>query len=409
MKRYLLLLLILSISLSSSQAQNSTFDILGGRKRVDLPFKYLNNFIVVQLMINNTLPVSFVFDTGAEYTIITKKEIAFLLQMRYEREFRILGADMRTELVAYLVKNVSLRSGDINAPNSNILVLDQDYFQFEEYIGTNIHGILGADFFRQFVVKINYQNKIITLFRNNAFKKPKGKYTEVPVDIIKHKPYIQVPISINRDSTDQMKLLLDTGASLALLFHLDTHESLQLPPKYIKGNIGMGLGGFLEGYLARIEQIELGKYSFKQPLANFQELFAMRDTSFLNGRNGIIGNNLLDRFTLIIDYTREKLYLKANNNYHKRIEYDRSGLILMATGKHLSTFIVSEVLKGSPAEEAGVMKGDEIKRLGWLSSSFLSLKDINRKLRGRKGKKIKLVLKRNGKKIKRQFRLRDLL
>jgi hypothetical protein len=43
-------------------------------------------------------------------------------------------------------------------------------------------------------------------------------------------------------------------------------------------------------------------------------------------RNGLIGNMLLERFEVFIDFHKAKLYLKAKKNYNKDFEYDKSGM-----------------------------------------------------------------------------------
>jgi hypothetical protein len=49
---------------------------------------------------------------------------------------------------------------------------------------------------------------------------------------------------------------LDTGAGLPLLLYTDTNEAINIPPKVIRSNIAMGLGGYIEGYLGRIQEIQ---------------------------------------------------------------------------------------------------------------------------------------------------------
>ena len=408
MKRYLLLLLIFIAGKQLAIGQYTQYDLFKDKVRVELPFQYLNNFIVVDVTLDNKVPLKFVFDTGAEYTILTKKTISYILGWKYEREFRIMGADLKTELIAYLVRDIILKVGKITIPNSNILVLEDDYFQFDEFTGSHIQGILGADFFKRFVVKINYRSKTISLYNPKFFKPPKD-YKEMKVDILKNKPYVDAAVMIQDTTISKLRLLLDTGASLPLLLHTFTHKGLQIPEHYIKGNIGMGLGGFIDGYMGRLESMKVGPYAFNNLITNYQEYTPDRDTSFLNGRNGLIGNQLLSRFGIIIDYGREKLYLNANKNFYKKIKYDRSGILLLATGLRFTTFVIHEIIPGSPADQAGIKKGDIIKRINGFPSATLSLRGINRRFRKKEGKKMNLIIKRDGVKIKKSFVLRDLL
>ena len=80
-------------------AQQSLYIIEKGKKDVDIPFKYENGFIVVNLIINGVLPLKFIFDTGAEYTILAKREFTDVLGVNYEREFNLIGADLTLSLI----------------------------------------------------------------------------------------------------------------------------------------------------------------------------------------------------------------------------------------------------------------------------------------------------------------------
>lgn len=379
-------------------------------KTLEIPFEYENNFIIIDLVFNGAFPLKFIFDTGAEHTILTKREITDLLAVPYEKRFTIHGADLTTELYAYLARGIDLKMSNIEFTNRSILVLEEDYFQFDQATGANIQGIIGADLFRRFIVQINYQTQKITLHNPAYFEPPKKYYIEHPLEMKRHKPYVYVCTHFQNDTIVHTKLLLDTGASLALLLYTDTHPNLRLPPQVIPSNIGVGLGGFLKGFLGRVNRVDVAGFPFGAVVTNFQNIYeTVVDTSYLNNRNGIIGNQLLSRFDLIIDYIHEKLYLQPLPDYDEEFKYDRSGMLLAASGPRLNDFIVYDVIPGSPAYRAQIRPGDVIKGINGLPSAFFTLEDITRKLKGRVGKRIKLRLDRNGKTVKVKFRLREII
>ena len=49
---------------------------------------------------------------------------------------------------------------------------------------------------------------------------------------------------------------------------------------------------------------------------------------------------------------------------------------LIASGKNLTNFVVNDVIEGSPADEAGLKKGDIIKKINWIPSGYLTMKDL---------------------------------
>ncbi len=408
MKTYFWYILIFLFAGNLSYGQPG-FEILKDVKKIDIPFEYENNLIIVRVTFNRIFPLKFIFDTGAEHTILSKREITDMLNIPYLREFKIFGSDMKTELTAYLVRGIHLKVGEMIVPSHSMLVLGDDYFRFEEMTGLEVHGILGADIFRGLALKINYEKKIITLTRLNHFTPPTNKYMSIPIDITRNKPYLETTIQVQKDSTIKVRLLLDTGAMLSLLLNTDTHPNLGLPPNTIKGNLGAGLGGFIEGYLGRVSMLQFGDLQCKEVLTNFQELDADADTTILMGRNGIIGNEVLSRFHLVIDYPGQMLYLQPNRRYKEEFEFDKSGLIVIAADIHLNKFIIHSILPGSPAEEAGLLPGDEIVRINFSHRAFLSLKSIQHKLRKKEGKKVTVVVRRKGEKKKFFFELRKLI
>jgi len=381
-----------------------------GWRKVELPFDYINDLIIVKAYLNNSsIPLNFIFDTGAEHTILTKIEIANLLGMRYSRKFTIMGADMKTELYAYLIQNVNIKVDKLYSPREAILVLEEDYFRFEELVGVQIHGILGANFFRQFVIEIDYLNEKITFVKPRHFNKQQKKYKSFDIEIFKNKPYLYADMNMVGDSSQQVKLLVDTGAGLPLLIYTDTDSSLTVPANSIPGNVGRGLGGFLSGYRGRVRSLEFSDFQLGNVVTSFQESDSISTKVVLNDRNGILGNQILSRFEVIIHYWDQKMYLRPNKHYKEQFKYDRSGLIILASGQELNDYTIQRVLKNSPAAEAGLEKGDIIKKMNGLPIRALSMEGVNAVLQKKVGKKIKLVVKRGRERRKFSFRLREII
>jgi len=291
----------------------------------------------------------------------------------------------------------------------DILVLQEDYFRFEEYAGVNVHGIMSANAFSKYIIKINYDRRVITLYDPATFKLKEEGYVSMPLEIFRNKIYLKTQLSIVPDSLALVKLLIDTGAGLPLLLFTDTHPLLHPSANAIPSNIGMGLGGYLEGFTGRIHEVQLGIFPQKNVITYFQTLDSLYNAEHLNKRNGLIGNTLLNRFFVILDFQSATMWLKPSKNYKSEFVYDRSGLSIIASGANFNRFTVQNVLPHSPAMEADIRKGDEIVRVGALPTSFSSLADLQYTFQKRAGKKLKVVVRRDGKLIRKRIVLRDLI
>jgi len=115
------------------------------------------------------------------------------------------------------------------------------------------------------------------------------------------------------------------------------------------------------------------------------------------------------RFGVIIDYLNSKIYFSANKKYNRSLGFDKSGLQLIASGKNLKTMIVHFVIPNSPADKAGIKKGDIIFKINYINTKLLSLREVTSKLQKRNNKKICLIIKRDDQKMKFKFRLKELL
>jgi Periplasmic protease len=387
------------------------FVLPNGSKQVDIPFEYVNNFIVLDIMFNGPMPLRFIYDTGAEHTILTKREISDLLQVQYDREFRVKGSDMKSDLVAYLARNIRLQlvGREIVAPKEDLLVLQEDYFRFEEYAGLEIHGILAGRVFSRYLVKINYQRHVISLYDRSFFSPKDEGFLPVPAEIFRNKLYLVTQAQLRADSSATVKLLLDTGAGLPLMLFTNTHPLIAPPPNAIPNNIGMGLGGYLEGFVGRTPSLSIVGQPQRNVLTYYQTIDTTQDLSHLNGRNGLLGNMILSRFQIVVDYQGAAVWLKPVKNYQSEYVFDRSGLNIIASGTKLSYFTVLNVLPNSPADEAGILAGDRVMRIGLFPASMMSLAELQKKLQKKSGKKIRVVIKRNGKISRKWVVLRELI
>lgn len=402
------MILFTSILQAQSPVIYTPADLLQGNKKVSIPFRYINNFIILEVKLYGVLPVHFIFDTGAEHVILFKREYTDLLQVEYDKRIPILGSDLSRQIHALITRNALMEVPGLAPRPYDMLVLEEDYFDLEELIGTSIDGLLGGGFFRNLIINIDYRHNRLILHDPAYFEKPEG-FISLPVRIKTNKPYLDAEASLQDGTIVTVDLLVDTGAGVPLLLHNNSHPGLKLPGEYIKGKLGMGLGGYLEGYIGRINKLSLGEVQFSGILTSFQDI----DTKWLldkdRFRNGIVGNQLLSRFNVYFDYIHSQMMLKPYKARQEPFAMDRSGLVVFAYGVEFEQFSVKDVVPGSPAEEADIRPDDQIRSIQGLPAHFYHLNTINNLFQKRAGKKIRMVIIRDGKPLRKEFILRDMV
>lgn len=409
-KRVFLFCICFYLLITVCFGQNRTlgFSIDPGRKRVQIPFELQNNLIVVPVVINGMLPLRFIIDTGVQTAILTEKSFADILDLKYSRKYSISGPGGEKVVAAYVTNNVSLDLPGVHGRGHAMLVLEEDYLQLRNYLGTDIHGILGYELFSRFLVEIDYQKKILTISNPHKIAK-KRKVQVIPITVEETKPYLLAEVTMKDGTTLSTKLLIDTGASHGLMLEPDSNPLITIPENTISSQIGRGLGGEITGKVGRIQALKIGSFTLDDPIASFPDPNSYMD-SLKRGRtkrNGTLGGEILSRFNVTFDFSRELLYLKKNSSFKKKFYYNLSGVILKAKGSALNTFEVVEVRKESPGAKADVRMGDIVSEVNGLDAKDLTLNQVLSYFNSRPGKKISFEVQRNGQRLKRKITLAD--
>jgi hypothetical protein len=407
-KAILLICWVWSAGLYSQPGYVNPISILQGKKKAVIPFHYQHNFILLDAKLFGLMPVKLIFDTGAEHIILFKREYTDVLQVPYDRRVPIMGSDLSREIFALVVRNALIQIQGLPARPNDMLVMEENYFDLDEMVGAPIAGLIGGGFFKNLVINIDYKKHKLVLIDPMQFEPPKD-FISLPIHIKTNKPYVNAEASLIDGTDVQVDLLLDTGAGVPLLLHNNSNAALHLPDNYIRGKLGMGLGGYLEGFIGRIGKLSIGEIAFPFVLTSFQDI----DSTWLKDkdkfRNGLVGNQLLSRFNIYLDYTHGQMYLKPYDTKQRPFNLDRSGMIIVAFGAEFNEFVVRDIADNSPAQEADIQSGDELVKIQGIPSRLFTLDAINTLLQRKPGKTIRLVIRRDHKEIHKTFILRDLI
>jgi len=387
------------------------FSLPPGKTKVQFPIEVFNNLVVVPVILNGQLPLKFILDTGVRTAILTEKAYSDILNLPYARKFTIAGPGGEKLVDAFVINDVTLDMPGVHGRGHAMLVLEKDYLELRNYLGTDVHGVLGYELFSRFIIKIDYEKKQITLMQPERFK-PNKRHSWLPITVEDTKPYVIAGLQMNDTTSMSAKLLVDSGASHGLFLETDSSPKITIPEKHVSTIIGRGLGGEIPGKTGRIKELELGKYRVSRVIANFPDPHAYIDTlktSRTVFRNGSLGGEMLSRFTVIFNFPGERIYIKKNSSFKKEFYFNLSGITLRALGARLRNFEIADVTENSSAAKADIRKGDKLISVNGMNASDLELNLINGMLNSKPGKKITLLIQRDGVKLKKQFRLESLI
>ncbi|OUS03380.1 signaling protein [Flavobacteriales bacterium 33_180_T64] len=414
---------------------------LPGKKSDKIKFQLINNLIVLPVEING-VKLSFLLDTGVSKPILFNIANTDSLQIKNVETIYLRGLGGGEPIKALKSQRNFFKIGNAININQDVFVVFDSSINFTSRLGVNIHGIIGYDVFKNFIVEINYVSKYIKLHKPETYKYKDCKKCEVfNLSFYNNKPYIEAEVKIDSEFKP-IKLLIDTGSSDALWIFED--EALGLEPiknKTFDDYLGKGLSGSLYGVRSKVNVFKLKSFELENVNTAFPDSVAISYARKLKGRNGSVSGEILKRFNHIVDFRNAKITLKKNGNYKAPFYYNRSGITLEQSGSRvikeaedrgrvgygnrggndtqivLSTFYkftlkpsysIFELRENSPADKAGLKIGDIILSINGKATHSLILQNITAYFKNDIGKLIRLKIERDGEVRSFQFRLEDV-
>ncbi|HSU29028.1 MAG TPA: PDZ domain-containing protein, partial [Chitinophagaceae bacterium] len=117
---------------------------------------------------------------------------------------------------------------------------------------------------------------------------------------------------------------------------------------------------------------------------------------------GLIGNDILRRFNVILNYQKKDIYITPNSHYTDGFDYSYPGVELYLIEGRI---LVGDVAKGSTAETAGVKEGDEV--VGINKNFTQNLNQYKIALQA-PNEKVKLIVRRDGQLMSFEFKVKSI-
>ena len=259
-----------------------------------------------------------------------------------------------------------------------------------------------------------------------------------------NKPFIDGNINIQGNGAPiPVKLLIDSGGGDALWLFNDEEKNINVPDKFFKDFLGRGLSGSVYGKRSKINKFSIGSFLLENVNTAFPDSSSISFAKKFKERNGSLGGEILKRFNVIFDYSSKKISLRKNSNFKEPFNYNKSGISLEHSGMRVvktsnktakmpygttnnsaggniinfseshkyalaPSFAIVELRKDSPAERAGLKLDDIILSVNNKDVHLYSIQEVTQLFYGPNGKRIKLIVDRNGVQMKFSFQLESL-
>lgn len=367
-----------------------------------IPFQLYDNGILLKAQVNNSRPLTFSVDTGAGIFGIITARAAKRLGLKPKGKFRTgaVGGDIEFSSVS----GVSIRLPGVELLNQKVAILPLDDSSDD---GPEIEGGFGHDFLKHFVVEINYASGIINLYDPSSYQYS-GSGEVVPVEIVDRSPLMRARMRTDRGRVVDGRFIVDTGLSGTLVFHAAVVKRKHLlnGVKTIQAATSEEIGGQYKRRIGRVKSLQFGRLVIEKPTVSFS---VSGDPGGESDIDGVIGTEILRRFTMILDYSRRRIIFEPNSHLAEPYEEDMSGVALLPIGRgNEKVFKVQQVLANTPAAEAGLRRGDVITGIEGTPAHSFTLYQISR-LFVQDGREILFGIRRGRKQIETKIRLRRLI
>jgi predicted aspartyl protease len=385
----LLNILLFSILLSATPSRVSAqeqFIEQPSRYLVSVPFKLLTGGVILLKAKVNDYPdsLNFILDTGSGGISLDSTTVVRLGITLQPSDKTIKGIGGLRK-VSFLY-NAKLKLPGLETDRLNFHVNDYEILSY--VYGIPIDGIIGYSFFSRYIVNLNYDNLMMHVFTVGEYKYPAAGHTLRPL-------FTALPIQQIRFKDEGKyfgKFYLDTGAGLNFLLSESYARDSAVLKKKRKGPFitqAEGLGGKTSMRITTVKEVKIGPYRFRKvPSFVFKDEYNVTNYPEVGG---LIGNDLMRRFNVTLNYTKQEIHIVPNSHYRDLFDYAYSGLSVYYIDNQVS---VDDVVPGSPADKAGFKKDDVILSVNNdISNNIQTYKTMMQTT----GQRLSFVVLRNGK------------
>jgi hypothetical protein len=326
---------------ASAQIATPTISAVAGRPAA-IPFElYRGNRIVLAGRINgNETPM--ILDSGAGVTTLDK---AFAARIGLTGGQKIDAQGTGGVQEAELFQNVTIEAGNLKFSGATVVAIDLT--QVSKAIGRPMPVVLGRELFVHSAIGMDFDRGEMTLSSPKNFTPPAGAHE---VKLTRDGTLHYVPISIAGLPPVEAAFDLGNGGAVSLSQEYQSKQPTITALPYAIGMAG-GVGGVHENRRVTLPKVEIGGFAFDNVPA---DLGGQPGGPYAGKAN--VGIQMFRPFRLTLDLAHDRIFLQRSAN-PAEFPKDRAGMFTLLEGDH---FNVLHVSPGSPADRAGIKKGDRL-------------------------------------------------
>lgn len=352
-----------------------------------IAFDY-GNHLYFDVVVRDSIPAKMIFDTGNTNILIeTQFFKKYFAPSETLQRAVIQGAGNSLQAVYRDTSDWTYSIGEYKQTEQGAIVMD-----LRNILGNEVDGMFGMEFMRGRKVEFNYTDEYMRILPQA--EQPADGYTCIKckwLDKRQTRMLMPMSVTIKDGVTFDGNFLVDMGARAGLALNSSLAAKLNLRKvltdvKKKVYDVG-GVGGSRTDYLFNAEHLSLAGYEIEDFNAELSAntMGSMAEDSY----DGLVGNELLERFDVIFDFAKCEIWLRPNKNFDTSTKYD-SGMTLTP---NTECWVVNGLIEGGNAHKAGVMRGDTILSINGLTPEKVGIRKLKRM--NTSAEDWKVVVKRN--------------
>ena len=328
-----------------------------------VPFSY-RRYIRFDMVLRDSFPARMIFDTGANNLLL---DSAF-----YASHFAGSG-NLRKAMLGGAGNGMEMANIDASGWNYNVDGKSHHeqmavVMNLRKIVGNDADGLFGLPFMQGERVEFNYADGYMRFLADD--EEIAGDFVRIDCKWLgdkKERMILPLSVTFANGYTFNGDFLLDTGMPGTLSLNSTTAGKLKANGVLDGGGkfvytVG-GIGGSAVQNDVCVSRITVGGHAIDDVRISWSE---NRQGSLADERYaGLVGNELFERFDVMMDFAHWTIYLRPNRNFSAP-QPNYFGIAFTPMADH---WIVNGLLEGGNAEKAGLRRGDRIEAINGKKAS----------------------------------------